>query len=168
MPRAPLSLRLQADLYYYLAFLFLIVHFEFEQQPGELSNIDEPIISTAAVDEELDLFLTHPVSLQFLSRLRYVQFTTPVLVQRLELLYHVFCTSSQTKQHITVTECHGPSRRIMGLQAGPVPEEKSWGGAKAGLARKPICTLSCRNNQRALETVGLGRAPTSVEVALID
>jgi len=25
---------------------------------------------------------------------------------------------------------------------------------KAGLARRPICTLSCRNNQRALETVG--------------
>jgi len=80
-----------------LVSLSLVVDFEPVQQSSELSGINESIVSSAADDEELQLLLSHPVSLVFLSCLADVQLTTSVL------LHHVFRTDTQQQQCSTTT-----------------------------------------------------------------
>ena len=105
-----------------LALLSLLIHFQFEQKSSKFSDINETVVSTAAGDEELHFLLTHPVSLQFLGRLSYVQLTATVFVQRFELLYHVLSTvtCSQTKyQQNSLGLTTGGFRRAR----GPRPQD---------------------------------------------
>ena len=84
----------------YLAFLFLFVDFEFEKQRGELSDVDEAVVAAAGRDEELGLLVSHPVTLEFLRSLGHVQFAASVLVQRLELLHHLFSAAANNTEKL--------------------------------------------------------------------
>ena len=84
-------------MYAYLAFLLLVVDLEFEEQRGELADVDETVVAAAAADEELDLLVAHAVRLELLGRLADVQLPAAVLVQRLELLHHRLGASTTTQ-----------------------------------------------------------------------
>ena len=72
-----------------LLFLFpLVIDFQFEQKSSELSNVNQPVIANATVDDKFGLFLAHAVTFKTFSRFGYVQFSTSVFIEFLELFDH--------------------------------------------------------------------------------